>query len=645
MLSLLRLVLPVGCIGVLCLLSLGVIFQGALLQGELPIVLISLLVFIVTLAWLWDRKWLATQPLQSRLFYLFGLLIPLSSMIGMEVTLCVGVCITGYAIMKDRRLFPWYGFACVLYLIVWGFSTLILELPNLHWFSRKEGWSPLLGVQSLLQLSFAVLLFVAFALFRIWSLIGDARIASTRGIIIGGLCGLTLSLIQALSSTHHIFERIIPEFPRQTLLWNSLGRSVGTFTDPNAYGIFCGLFIGLLLIARVEPPIKSPAWQRLFLPGMLLSFLGGGFSGSRTFFLFLGGFAASYLIISLIYSENGRTRSQHLALISASILILCALIFGIDMAAMVRVRETLVSLMQGDLSLIENRMYFSQLCFEAFRSFPVFGVGPLQFPIYVTSFSDKLQIPLGLWVDNTNNTYLGIVAEFGLVGLLILFLGFSSARIRFQQNLSLKLDYVRIAVAAYISFALILILGPHYLFPEVLLTFVLLLAMRLEIAEYRRMPLLMSILVVLAFTPATFLAAARSELGLFTWEIAPETGETFRWTQERFRTWILCSENENGEHSAALDLRNGSPRPQKIILQAQGGGERVVAVTSGERATARFECPAANHYRGLLIQGSVDSPFYPSTGQDRRRLGIQVFTGSPSSLVLAQEVDNDEEGE
>lgn len=316
-----------------------------------------------------------------------------------------------------------------------------------------------------------------------------------------------------------------------------------------------------------------------------------------------------------------------------------------NMPAMIRVRETLIALMQGDLSLIENRMQFSRLCFEAFRFFPVFGVGPLLFPSYLTSFSDELGIPLGLWVDNTNNTYLGILAEFGLVGLLILFLSLASACIGFQNHEGLRLPHVRIAIAAYLSFALILILGPHYSFPEVLLTFVLLLSMQLKVFEYRWIPLFLSIVVVLAFTPATFLAAARSELGLFAWEMSSETGEKFRWTQERFRTWILCSENENGGRNAVLDLRNGSPQQQQVTLQAHVHEEKMISLVSGERTSIRFNCPGENHYRGLLIQGTVEAPFYPSTDVDMRRLGVQVYTGSPSELVKARKVDNDVEGE
>jgi hypothetical protein len=420
---------------------------------------------------------------------------------------------------------------------------------------------------------------------------------------------------------------------------------VGTFTDPNAYGIFCGLFIALLFMSRTNPPIENPKWRRLFVLGILLSLLGGGFSGSRTFLLFLAAFAALYLVISLIYSKNSNTRYQLIIFISLVSALLCAVIFGMNMPAMVRVRETVIALMQGDLSLIENRMQFSRLCLEAFWFFPVFGVGPLLFPSYLTSFSDKLGIPMGLWVDNTNNTYLGLLAEFGLVGLLILFLSLASAHIRLQNGQAVTLSHVRIAIAAYLSFALILVLGPHYSFPEVLLTFILLLSMRLEITEYRRMPLFLSIVVVLAFAPATFLAAARSELGLFAWEMAPEGNEYFRWTQERFRTWILCSENENGEYSATLDLRNGSPQRQQVILQAQVRDDKRLSVASGERSTIRFKCPTHTHHRGILIQGMVESPFYPSTEGDRRRLGVQLFTGHPRESVEAREVDNDGKGE
>lgn len=645
MLSLLRRALPVSFLGLLSPIAVGVVLQSALLRVKPPLFLLSLLLFLVALVLLWDRRWLGTQNLQNQLFYLLGFLIPLTPMSGIDLTLCLGLFVTGYAIVKDRRLFPWYGFACVLYLIIWGFSTLILELPNLHWLSRDESWSPLLGVQSLPQLSFALLVFVALALFHIWSLKAETRIAASRGVLIGGILGLALSLLQALTSTYHVLDGISVEFPRQTLLWNSLGRSVGTFTDPNAYGIFCGLFIALLFMTRIDPPIENPKWQPLFFLGLLLSLLGGGFSGSRTFLLFLAVFAALYLVLSLIYSQNGRNRSQLITLFLGVSLLLCAVIFGMNMPAMLRVRETVIALMHGDLSFIENRIQFSRLCLEAFRFFPVFGVGPLLFPSYLTSFSDKLGIPMGLWLDNTNNTYLGILAEFGLVGLLILFLSLASARIRFQSEENLALSHVRIAIAAYLSFALILFLGPHYYFPEVLLTFVLLFSMRLKIDEYRRMPLFLSIVVVLAFAPATFLAAARSEMGLFAWEMAPETRETFRWTQERFRTWILCSENERGELSAALVLRNGSPHRQQIILQAQGHNEQALSVASGERTTTTFKCSSQNYYRGLLIQGTVASPFYPSTDGDRRRLGVQVFTGSPSEIVIAREVDNNWEGE
>lgn len=643
--SLLRFALPVGFIALLFAISCVVFFQSILLHETFPFALLSLLVLVTGLARFWDRRWLGKQSLGNKLFYFLGFLIPLSPMCGLDFILCVGVCLTGGAIIKDRQLFPWYGFACVLYLLIWGFSSLILELPNLSWFAADEGWNPIVGIQSFSQLAFALLLFVAFALFRIWSLVEETRVAAARGILIGGVLSLALSVIQVLTNTYQILETLSLEFPRQTLLWNSLGRSVGTFTDPNAYGIFCGLFIALLCMCRSAPRMESSKWRQIFVVGVLLAFIGGGLSGSRTFFLFLALFGVSYLFISLIYSDNSKARYQHIAIIVGASLILFALIFGVNMPATVRVRETMMALLQGDLSLVENRLQFSRLCIEAFRLFPVFGVGPLLFPSYLTSLSEKLGIPMGLWVDNTNNTYLGIVAEFGLVGLFILSLVLFSAHIGLQRNLSLKLANVRVSIAAYLSFALILVLGPHYFFPEVLLTFTLLLALRLQITDYRRTALFLSVVVVIAFAPATFLAAARTELGLFAWEIAPETKEKFRWSQERFRTWILCDERENGELSAVIDVRNGSPRPQKITLQAQDGGEQALSLASGDRTTVRFHCPVGNPYRGLLIQGSVESPFFPTTEGDSRRLGVQLFTGSPSELVAAREVDNTREGE
>src|SRR5690606_1396463 len=114
-----------------------------------------------------------------------------------------------------------------------------------------------------------------------------------------------------------------------------------------------------------------------------------------------------------------------------------------------------------------SRLAFAKLNWYVWLDHLFLGVGMGAFPQHVPMYAEKLGLPLGTWTDNTNNFYMGLLSETGMLGALA-FLA-TALQLRWVPEES---RFYRWAV---VVFAVLLLFGPHVHFGEVsvLLAFIL----------------------------------------------------------------------------------------------------------------------------------------------------------------------------
>lgn len=331
-----------------------------------------------------------------------------------------------------------------------------------------------------------VLLFAACV--RVFTLLTDHTKGALRIGLLSGtvLCGTGVLLEYAvgLSWTH----------ASQSSFWTSLQRFSGSVSDPNALGLWmvlapCATW-GRLPATRVTRALLRVSYGIVPLAGLL--------SGSRTFLLGV----AIVLVMRAFFSYpssatrsfikpspfpgallfEAENRSQYtvscfrkqgrLALIACAVAIVMVLVTSITdlffpWIDIISQRDELpVGVRRGVALLsvhrvVENfysRTVFNQLGFELVRNFPFFGVGADRFRYYVTPLASILAIPIGRWVDNSNNFYLGIWSELGLFGVFALLFALCARCFPVERCGASR---------GVLILLLLLITGPHLDFPEI----------------------------------------------------------------------------------------------------------------------------------------------------------------------------------
>lgn len=248
----------------------------------------------------------------------------------------------------------------------------------------------------------------------------------------------------------------------------------------------------------------------------------------------------------------------------------------------------------------------------------------------MTSYAALFNVPLGLWTDNPNNTYLGFLAEFGLIGAVVFCISFLRFRNQLVKKGNLSLDPLLKGVM--ISFFIVLILGPHYLYPEVLFPFLLIVTRLYRFESRTGFDWVLCSCLLLA-VPLIGLKTSGLEYGLYSWEKG-ERGTPFRWTQGEFQTFSPCREGET-----SLLMRNGQLRDVEVTLPELSAP---VSFASGEEKRIPLPCPNVTAYQGIQVRGRVRPVWVPSRGGDTRTLGIQLYTPQPEEVARALQAVPDE---
>ncbi|MBX7136971.1 MAG: O-antigen ligase family protein [Oligoflexia bacterium] len=435
-----------------------------------------------------------------------------------------------------------------------------------------------------------------------------------RQVLRGALLAVPIALIalvlQLNGSAH---------FVTQSSFWAALGRPAASFSDPNALGI--GAFLLLLLTLTSEA--RTIAGRRGSFGLVVCCLALGLYSGSRSFIFgiiayalirlwgnrpkqFVGGLA---ILVAILLGLNGLNRATPEVLQGLR---------ANAPSAIVRVADTLnYSTSQEALF---SRWAFLRIAAEIWHAHPILGVGPAAFAGLVPVTASKLGLSTGLWADNPNNFYLGILAEFGLLGFFALFL--CMRRLGFSPGAE---PAMRAGVGA---FMLLLLLGPHLDFNEITVLFAVLsgfaLTPRPERAQLTGAPFLL-----LCSAAAIATAAWSGPRGLYNWEPDGNSGVA-RWTISRARTFVDCGAN----NSATLhyQLLNPDLERRPVVVQLSVPGEP--ALQQLHRRAGSFDqswrciSDQAGLPAAIPIDISVSRMWIPAAyklSSDPRALGIRLL--------------------
>lgn len=376
--------------------------------------------------------------------------------------------------------------------------------------------------------------------------------------------------------------------------WTGQNRFGGLFTDPNAAAISAFLFLALTSIHS----------NKMRIPSFILSILVALAAGSRSYFLGVG-----IWLLLIIGSVKKYSLRSLAAFIFCAWLVLNYVVlespslhnflFSNLPVGLGRVLSSLLIPTMYDY--LSNRIIFAQTAFSIFKITPLTGIGIGQFREIFPYFADS---SLGTWTDNSNNFYLGIIAEQGLLGLIFGLGAIISLRIRGDAD--------KLHKYSLIAFLLLLIVGPHLEFIEVAVLFGILLGNVVE--EKSEAP---NYLAVSALPASLFLLLIiiSTERGAFQWERDPNG--LFRWSSQRSVIRVKCNDN-------LANLTISTQAPEGIELQLRTSLQAKERFINTTPISEIFECEGRD---SILITLTCSNTWTPSTllnNSDNRKLGVMI---------------------
>lgn len=441
----------------------------------------------------------------------------------------------------------------------------------------------------------------------------EERRAFGHGIILGVAAASSLAILYALG-----FDGIALQ--SQTSFWTKINRTSSTLTDPNALGLMAAL--ALWTFALCPKALRFP-WPASALTVALIV-CGGLVSGSRSFIL-----SAIFLGASLLW-----VRSRRLAVFAflgglagmlALNLFAAAFPDSYQAALSAPIPESLRRVLSSLLvaqwpTAFFSRTVFSQISFSLISEHPLYGIGADRYRDYVQLFSSRLALGIGSWSDNANNFYLGLLAELGGVGFVAALATVISRR--FQPEAGL---FGRLAI---LSFAALLLTGPHVEFPEVLATSSLLLATCTVCAPRRALSGLGGAAVFLLVG----MPGALHERGVYAWK--NDGSEISRWLSPSAEVEATCPEPFG---SPSIVTLKGAyiPSSGSVVVVAYERNAPIsrVEIRSSEPVTLSIPCSRPGLRTVGLHVTPAWSPYraWPGKASDRRILGVQQIStvGSP----------------
>lgn len=597
--------------GLLVLVALG---------ARIPlIILLSLIAYLLVAS-------LACRYVKSALQFSLGFLVPLAPAAGpfallwyaLAVALLSPGCQSSLRILK-----PWLPWLLLLWLWAIATSWFEFDLPMLRQLWQLAGsWPAFLDLLRVSPLRCSDVVFAAlrWTVMLWWVVQWQAAPACRQNFLSGLLAGVCLALpltvLQGLQLLH---------LPNQSEFWSSIGRFVGTFSDPNSFGIFVALLVPvlwsvpqrgarLLALAWLAAAVLWSGSRSLYL-GVLVLSLGALWAVKRKVALIIVALAVVALVV-----WNSLLLPYH------SVLLTSGLPVGLT-----RLLES-VSLRTLPDALF-SRSAFGSLALEVWGQHPMFGVGLGAFRHWVAPYAESLGLGLHAWSDNPNNFYLGVAAELGLMGLLALLWGLASWRWRDGSTRTERLAVVVLAV--------LLIFGPHLDFDEVALlaAFSFASAVRLRTAStaltgdgffvwHRSLGQALTAIAAVLVVIAVFIKSSGLPHGFYLWEM-DESRQLVRWTARGARAIFVCDGGNELARFATVNVRAHASSlvsaPLRVKLLTQREELRELDIATSEKVALQLSCGALPW---ILVRLEVDRIWVPrlvGLGADSRALGVQVW--------------------
>lgn len=550
---------------------------------------------------------------------LLGLSIPLINVFGSGTLLSIALLYAALTVLIVELSLAWaLPWICILFfsagaeifwsasLVDWQFDAVSLKSISetfVAWHHFAPEWLRAL-VASYRWLALCVLM-------GIFSLERSLARATLRGLVVGSFIAvLILAYDYSIGRHSHL--------PEQELFWAGIGRFSGTFSDANAFGIVALLSVALLSGGlRNDETMSARRWQSAAL--MLLVTAAILLSGSRSLLLGL------FVIVVMRIPLSRRAWALLLVSIALSYLVFARTPLtqfeGLLKAAPESIERVVRSVHPETASdALTSRWMFIRIGQRMWRDNPWWGVGLNRFPESVPEYARREGVVIGRWLDNSNNFYLGILAEMGILGFVALVVTVLAVRYVPRDP---DVVWPRTVLTAFL---IVLLVGPHLDFDEVAVMFALVAAgagVTFSQGLDRRV---FAVAAALIF-PLMIAARASNSYGLFPFEFS--TSGPFRWSETAARFNAVC--DQNGTYSFSYLKPADATNAEGTIDLWVNGVHRQESAPPGERRTITLECPRLalpNSSIPLQIRLRSEGYFVPAdagaTG-DFRRLGLQLL--------------------
>src|SRR5262249_43174992 len=382
--------------------------------------------------------------------------------------------------------------------------------------------------------------------------------------------------------------------PETRRFWKLTGRIAGGAMDPNSLGLLCALLLAVA-ITRWASHESSGVFELL---ASVLLVLGLFLSGSRSGLLLL-----LLSLVLLILTARGISRRFRVAgvLVLAGALLVLALL--VTRAAPGTLGARVAESVDPKLPIehrVSERPALWRAAMRLFWSHPLEGAGMGSFAWQLPDLlrNENRRLPMR---DNPGSAYLQSLAETGSVGFLItLVFVFTLGRLAFSRARARPVDAIAAGAGVSIAaFLLAMVLGSHWLAPDVALLFFLLASIAAgaggsEPSQSSVWSLRAAVVLYAGAALIGMLATAKPEeafrysprLGVYPAETGP--GGPFRWPRGRFALWLSPGETKT------LSLARFTPDPQPAEVVARRDN-RVVwreSIAAGQSTRLRLSAPS-----------------------------------------------------
>jgi hypothetical protein len=279
---------------------------------------------------------------------------------------------------------------------------------------------------------------------------------------------------------------------------------------------------------------------------------------------------------------------------------------------------------------LKSRAIFLEFANYVSDGFTLFGVGADSFIDYVPLVGAKYNLALG-WRDNSNNFFLGMVCELGIVGFLAFGLSVLGRRIIYGCDR-------RLALGALSAVVLLGFTGPHTDFIEVLILLGVLVSMTTDVRPLFKSKVneggFFCLTVVVVMVVTGFVSVRFREQGGYPWGV--HGGEVTRWLSHHSLVALRCS---GDERMAKLTIR-ARYIPQRDPLKVRYGAlsnmdrseQELVSelfLVDDRPIDINFKCPRSGIVPDMqfvwLRIFPAWSPYraWPGRSLDRRILGVE----------------------